>query len=182
MPSKFSKFLQRYRVFGGFLIAFAYLFFSRPTLNTLLPGLLIALVGLVIRAWACGHLRKSRELDTSGPYAITRNPLYLGTFLLAIGFGLASGSWWLFILVTVFIGSIYFPVMNVEAEELEKRLGEEYRDYAATVPLLLPWITSWKKSARRFDFSLYLKNGEHNAAIGMLIAAAILFYKVGLFG
>lgn len=181
MPSKFSKFLQRYRVFGGFLIAFAYLYFSRPTLNTLIPGILIAFAGLLLRAWACGHLRKSSELDISGPYAYTRNPLYVGTFMVALGFGLASGSWWLFIVVNAFIASIYFPVMNVEAEELEKRLGEEYRDYSTNVPLLIPRLTPWKKSARRFDFSLYLKNGEQSAAIGMLVAAAVLFFKVGLF-
>lgn len=182
MPSQISKFLQRYRVFGGFLIAFVYIYFSRPTPSTLLAGLPIALVGLLLRAWACGHLRKSSELDVSGPYAHTRNPLYLGTFLIALGFGAASGSWWLFILVGTFIASIYFPVMNVEAVVLEERLGEEYRAYAANVPLLVPRLTSWKKSDRRFDFSLYLKNGEQNAAIGMLVAAAILFYKAGLFG
>jgi protein-S-isoprenylcysteine O-methyltransferase Ste14 len=178
MPSNFVKFLQRIRVFSGFIIAVVFLVFSRPTPLTLGVGISIATVGVLIRAWACGHLRKSSELDVSGPYAHTRNPLYLGTFIIALGFGVASGSWWLFLLAAAYIGSIYFPVMNVEAEVLENRLGEEYKEYAANVPILFPRLTPWKNSDRRFDFQLYLKNGEYNAAIGLAAAAAILVAKM----
>jgi protein-S-isoprenylcysteine O-methyltransferase Ste14 len=181
MPSNFVKFLQRIRVFSGFIIAVVFLVFSRPTPLTLGVGIAIATVGVLIRAWACGHLRKSAELDVSGPYAHTRNPLYLGTFIIALGFGVASGSWWLFLLISAYIGSIYFPVMNVEADVLEQRLGGEYRDYAANVPLLVPRMTAWKKSDRRFDFRLYLKNGEYNAAIGLVAASAFLAVKSYLF-
>lgn len=177
MASNFSKFLQRIRVPSGFLVAVVYLVFSRPTPLTLSVGLAVAALGILLRAWACGHLRKSSELDVSGPYAYTRNPLYLGTFLIALGFGAASGSWWLFLIVAVYIGSIYFPVMNVEAIELEKRLGEEYREYAANVPILFPRLSPWKKSHRSFDFQLYLKNGEYNALVGLLVAAGILAIK-----
>lgn len=175
------KFLQRIRVPSGFVIAIIYLIFSRPTPSTLAIGLGIASIGVLFRAWACGHLRKTKELDVSGPYAYTRNPLYLGTFLIALGFGVASGSWWLFLIVAAYIGSIYFPVMNVEAKELEARLGGEYREYAENVPILFPRPTPWKKSDRRFDFQLYLKNGEYNAAIGLAAAAAILVVKTFLF-
>jgi len=181
MPSKFLSFLQRIRVFSGFIIAAVFLVFSRPTPLTLAVGISIAGVGVLIRAWACGHLRKSSELDVSGPYAHTRNPLYLGTFIIALGFGVASGAWWLFLLIAAYVGSIYFPVMNVEAVVLEQRLGEEYRDYAEKVPLLVPRLTPWKKTGRRFDFQLYLKNGEYNAAIGLVAASAILVLKSYLF-
>jgi steroid 5-alpha reductase family enzyme len=116
----------------------------------------------------------------SGPYAYTRNPLYFGTFFIALGFGVASGSWLLFLIVAAYIGSIYFPVMNVEAFELESRLGEEYREYAANVPILFPRLTQWKKSDRRFDFQLYLKNGEYNAAVGLAVAATFLAVKTFL--
>lgn len=181
MPSKFLQFLQRVRVFSGFVIAIVFLVFSRPTPATLGIGIAIAAVGVLIRAWACGHLRKSSELDISGPYAYTRNPLYLGTFIIALGFGVASGSWWLFLLVAAFVGSIYFPVLNVEASVLEQRLGDEYREYAENVPLLIPRLTPWKKSDRRFNFQLYLKNGEYNAAIGLVAASAFLAIKSYLF-
>jgi protein-S-isoprenylcysteine O-methyltransferase Ste14 len=181
MPSKFVKFLQRIRVFSGFIIAIVFLVFSRPTPVTLAAGVAIAAIGVLLRAWACGHLRKASELDVSGPYAHTRNPLYLGTFIIALGFGIAAGSWWLFLLISAYIGSIYFPVMNVEADVLEQRLGSEYRDYAANVPLLFPRITAWKKSDRCFDFQLYLKNGEYNAAIGLAAASIFLVLKSYLF-
>ena len=182
MSSKFVKFLQRKRVFSGFVIAIVFLVFSRPTPVTLAVGLSVALIGVLLRAWACGHLRKSSELDVSGPYAHTRNPLYLGTFIIALGFGVASGSWWLFLLIVAYIGSIYFPVMNVEAVVLEERLGGEYSEYAANVPLLFPRLTAWKKSDRPFDFQLYLKNGEYNAAIGFAVASIFLALKSYLFG
>lgn len=182
MSSKFVKFLQRIRVFSGFVIAIVFLVFSRPTPVTLAVGLSVALIGVLLRVWACGHLRKSSELDVSGPYAHTRNPLYLGTFIIALGFGVASGSWWLFLLIAAYIGSIYFPVMNVEAVVLEERLGGEYSEYAANVPLLFPRLTAWKKSDRPFDFQLYLKNGEYNAAIGFAVASIFLALKSYLFG
>ena len=181
MRSKFVKFLQRIRVFSGFIIAIVFLVFSRPTPLTLAIGIAVAAVGVLIRAWACGHLRKSSELDISGPYAYTRNPLYLGTFIIALGFGVASGSWWLFLLVAGYMGSIYYPVMNVEAAVLQQRLGSEYREYATNVPLLFPRLSPWKKSDRSFDFQLYLKNGEYNAAIGFLVASAFLALKSYLF-
>ena len=180
MSASFPKLLQRIRVPSGFVVAIIYFIFSRPTPPFLAAGLGIALIGVLIRAWASGHLRKSKELDVSGPYAFTRNPLYLGTFIIAIGFGVASGSWWLTLMTAVYIGGIYFPVMNVEAFELEGRLGEEYREYAANVPILIPRLTPWKKSDRRFDFQLYLKNGEYNASIGLGIAAVVLTVKAFL--
>ena len=182
MPSNFKKSLQRYRVFSGFVIAAVYVVFARPDAYTLAAGLPVAVLGLALRAWACGHLRKSAELDVSGPYAHTRNPLYLGTFLLTIGFGVASGVWWLFLLCFALVLSIYWPVMSVEAEVLEKRLGEEYAEYAHNVPLLVPRLSPWKKSDRGFDFRLYLKNGEHQAAIGIVVATLILVAKAVLLG
>lgn len=178
MTSKIVPFLQRYRVFSGFVVGLIYLVFSRPSPTTLIIGSSMAVVGLVLRAWACGHLRKAEALDTSGPYAYTRNPLYLGTFVIALAFGIASGSWWLFLLVAIYVGSIYFPVMNVEASVLRQRLGEEYEEYARNVPLLFPRLTPWKKSERHFDFQLYLKNGEYNAAIGFVIVVGILAAKI----
>lgn len=180
MASKFSKFLQRIRVPSGFIIAIIYLIVARPTPLTLAIGLCFASIGVLIRAWASGHLRKTKDLDISGPYAYTRNPLYLGTFVIALGFGIASGSWWLALIGAIYIGSIYLPVINVEAFELEGRLGEEYREYTANVPILIPRLTPWKKSERRFDFQLYLKNGEYNAAIGLVAVAAFLSVKIFL--
>jgi protein-S-isoprenylcysteine O-methyltransferase Ste14 len=181
MASKGLKFIQRFRVFAGFIFSIVFLVFAHPTWTTLTIGVAIALIGLGLRAWACGHIRKVRELDTSGPYSYTRNPLYLGTSIIALGFGVASGVWWLAVIAFVFYVSIYFPVMNVEAEELEALLGEEYREYAAAVPLFFPRLTPWKKTERRFDFQLYLKHREYNAALGTLFVTAVLVAKILIF-
>ena len=172
-----SKTLQRIRVTAGYVFTIVFLIFCRPTASLLIAGLAIAIVGLFIRAWACGHLRKGRDLDVSGPYGYTRNPLYLGSFLITVGFGVASGVWWLAFIAIVFFASIYWPVINVETSELAEVIGEDYRDYAANVPVFLPRVSRWRKSARHFDFQLYLKNGEYNAALGVLAAAVVLAIK-----
>src|SRR5436853_7760781 len=107
MAIKFVKLLQRVRVFAGYVFTVLFVIFCRPTGQLLMIGSGIAVVGLGLRAWACGHLRKKAELDTSGPYSYTRNPLYLGSFLITIGFAIASGVWWLALLSVIFFLSIY---------------------------------------------------------------------------
>jgi protein-S-isoprenylcysteine O-methyltransferase Ste14 len=184
MPRDIRKTLQRVRVTCGYIFAIVFLAFCRPTARSIVIGVSIAVVGLLLRAWACGHLRKGKELDISGPYAYTRNPLYLGSFLITIGFGAASNVWWLAAAAVVFFLSIYLPVINVETSELESVMGDDYREYAAGVPRFLPRLTPWRKEARGFDFQLYLKNGEYMAAIGVVAAAlaliAIAYYQGSL--
>lgn len=169
--------LQRLRVPLGFLFAIIFLVFAEPTLLTITIGSGVALVGLAIRAWASGHIRKARVLAITGPYAYTRNPLYFGTFFLGLGFTVAAGVWWLAILfATLFIG-IYLPVMRVEAEDIRRIFGEDYDEYARNVPVFLPRFTQWKKSDEKFDFGLYLQYREYRAAIGTLIAIGVLAAK-----
>ena len=172
-----GKTFQKIRVTAGYVFTVVFLIFCRPTANLLVAGLSVGLAGLLLRAWACGHLRKVPELDVSGPYGYTRNPLYLGSLLITIGFGVASGVWWLALIAVIFFASIYWPVISVETVELEKVIGDDYREYAANVPVFIPRLTRWKKSARRFDFQLYLKNREYNAALGVLAAAIFLVIK-----
>jgi protein-S-isoprenylcysteine O-methyltransferase Ste14 len=174
MPKDYRKLLQRIRVACGYIFAIIFLAFCQPTTRSIIVGLVIAAAGLLIRAWACGHLRKGKELDTSGPYAFTRNPLYLGSLLITLGFGVASNVWWLAGIAIIFFLSIYLPVINVETSELESVMGEPYREYARHVPRFIPRLWPWKNSGRRFDFQLYLKNGEYMAALGVSTAAAAL--------
>ena len=172
-----KKLLQKFRVPLGFLFAAIFLIFARPTLPTLLVGGAIALVGLLIRAWSAGHIRKNRELAISGPYAYTRNPLYFGTLILGIGFSIAAGVWWLALLfVALFLG-IYLPVMRVEAEELTQIFGDDYKEYARRVPLLFPSLRARFDSDINFDRTLYLRYREYRAALGFLGAMAILAAK-----
>lgn len=177
MATQFELFLQRYRVFSGFLIAAIYVIFARPSLLAMRVGFSVAAIGLAIRFWAAGHIRKGSELDTAGPYSHTRNPLYFGSFLLAVGFGIASGVWWLAAVCILFFISIYFPVIRVESQELADVFGTQYEEYRKQVPIFFPRFTAFRKSARKFDFGLYLKNGEYNAILGAAVVSAFLLAR-----
>lgn len=166
------------RVPLGFLFAAVFLVFARPQPVTLAIGGAVAVVGILIRAWASGHIRKNQNLAVSGPYAYTRNPLYLGSFILGLGFVAASGVWWLgVIFIGLFLG-IYLPVMRVEAQDLVGLFGEDYAEYARRVPLFFPRITGAKASDARFDVSLYMRYREYRAALGLVFALSILALKM----
>src|SRR4029077_5953129 len=132
--------IQRWRVPLGFLCAAIFILFARPRPLTLLIGAGISLVGLAIRAWASGHIRKNAALATSGPYAYTRNPLYLGSFLLGLGFTIGSGRWPLALLFGALFLGIYLPVMRVESLTLAEVFPDSYQRYAREVPLFFPQL------------------------------------------
>lgn len=168
------------RVPLGFLFAAVFLLLAQPSAISMAIGGAIALVGLSIRGWAAGHIRKNVALAVSGPYAYTRNPLYLGSFLLGLGFTIASGVWWLGAIFAVLYLSIYFPVMRREAEDLTGFFGDAYREYARRVPLFFPGFNGFRaenSAENRFDFDLYLKYREYRAALGLALAWALLAAK-----
>jgi protein-S-isoprenylcysteine O-methyltransferase Ste14 len=171
--------IQRWRVPLGFLCAALFLFFARPRPSTLLAGAVVSVVGLLLRAWAAGHIRKNDALAVSGPYAYTRNPLYLGSFLLGLGFTIGAGQWVLGLLFALLFLGIYLPVMRVESGTLEQLFGDDFQRYARAVPLFLPRVTPYRSSEVKigFDRSLYLRYREYRAALGLLIAWALLVFK-----
>ena len=175
--------LQRWRVPLGFLCAILFMVFAQPRPTTLAVGAIVSILGLGVRAWASGHIRKNSALATSGPYAFTRNPLYLGSFLLGVGFTIASGFWPLGILFALLFLGIYFPVMRVESATLAELFGKEFEDYARQVPLFFPCITPYRSggAANRFDSSLYMRYREYRAALGLAIAWALLAFKAYYF-
>jgi protein-S-isoprenylcysteine O-methyltransferase Ste14 len=176
--------IQRWRVPLGFVCAGVFLFFARPTPKALLIGAAVSLLGLALRAWAAGHIRKNAELATSGPYAFTRNPLYLGSFLLGLGFTIASGQLLLGLLFAGLFLGIYLPVMRVEASTMAQLFGSRYETYKQSVPLFFPRITPFRESesARtRFDGTLYLRYREYRAALGLVVAWGLLLIKTFYF-
>jgi protein-S-isoprenylcysteine O-methyltransferase Ste14 len=126
---------RKVRLRIGFLFAIAYLAFARPTPGSLLLGLPVAFVGLLIRAWAAGHIVKDEKLTTTGPYAHTRNPLYFGSFMIAAGFALAA-HWSLLLVVIALFAFIYSPTIEQERAEIRRRFPEAYPHYEANVPRL----------------------------------------------
>ncbi len=170
--------MQRRRVPLGFLAAAAFIFFAAPVWWSLLWGGLIAITGLLVRAWAAGHIRKNQTLAVSGPYAHTRNPLYFGSFLLGVGFTVAAANVWLVLIFAALFLGIYLPVMRTEAVDVRGLFPADYKVYAANVPLFVPRLSAWRQAAKnKFDFALYLKYREYRAALGLVAAWFLLLLK-----
>jgi protein-S-isoprenylcysteine O-methyltransferase Ste14 len=168
--SNWSAIARRIRVPLGFVFAILYFWLAKPTLQSILIGAALVIPGVVIRALASGQLRKNEELATGGLYAYTRNPLYLGSLILSIGFALASRSWWIVGGIVVLFFAIYLPVIRGEEMFLQEHFPQ-FQDYARQVPRLFPRLTSSSKNSGAFSWDLYWKHREYNAALG---AAAML--------
>ena len=174
--------MQRWRVPLGFACAALFFLLARPTPLTLVIGVIVALPGLALRGWASGHLRKNESLAIGGPYAYTRNPLYLGSFLIGLGFTIAAGRWLLVIVFAAMLLGIYLPVMRVESQALAELFGERYQRYAGQVPSFLPRLSPYREDrATSFDSSLYLRYREYRATLGTIAAWALLTLKWVLF-
>jgi protein-S-isoprenylcysteine O-methyltransferase Ste14 len=165
----------RWRAPLGYPTAALCLWLARPTFFSTLIGSALAVLGLLIRAAAAGHLRKREALAHTGPYARTRNPLYLGSALIAAGFVLASRSWVVAALLAFYFTVFYIQVMRREESELRQQYGQAFDDYAASVPLFWPRLrVKAFPSPMRFSFAQYLRNREYHAAIGAALMIAAL--------
>ncbi|MGD0909838.1 MAG: isoprenylcysteine carboxylmethyltransferase family protein [Candidatus Acidiferrales bacterium] len=141
----------------------------------LICGVGIALVGLLLRGYAAGYLRKHQQLATSGPYAFTRNPLYLGSLLFAVGFSVASHSWISAGLLAAYLGAFYPMVIRREQAELESLYGTAFLEYASRVPAVWPRLSPATLGNEHFSWDLYRQNREYEAAIGLVVAMTILW-------
>ena len=172
-----GSFFVRWRVRLGYPLAMAIVYFSRPTLRSILSGTLVGVCGLCLRAYAAGYLHKKEVLTVTGPYAYTRNPLYLGSAILALGAGIATRSWISAPVLIAYFAVFYSAVMLREAKELRLRHGASFEEYARVVPLFIPRLTAAKlpgDSAGAFSFTQYKKNHEWQAAVGFLLLILIL--------
>lgn len=175
---------MRWRVRMGYPVAVVYLVLANPKPRWILIGAAVAAIGLLIRGASSGHLRKDRELATSGPYAYTRNPLYLGSAFLAAGFAIAGGSWWAGLLVVAYFGIFYYAVMRNEEQDLHRRFGAAFDAYAARVSLFFPWFTrgdatsSGGEGAQQFSWAQYRRNREYKALIGTIAGLGVLFLRM----
>jgi len=170
--------IQKARVPLGFLFAIVFFLICRPDWFYLTLGFPLVILGLWMRIWAAGHIRKSREITQSGPYRFTRNPLYLGSFLLGLGFTLQSGLLFLPLIFVVLFFAIYYPVMRQEEWELQKVFKNEYTLYRERVALFLPLPNKCPASGIKFSISLAWKNQEYNSIIGAVAAECILILKL----
>ena len=177
-PKPYADLVARLRVFCGFIMVAAFAWFSHPDARSLAWGLPVSALGLALRAWATGHVAKNLRLAQSGPYAYVRNPLYLGTLIVAAGFAVASRQWGLGVLFAAVFVLIYLPAIELEEQHLRK-LFPEFAAYAERVPALWPTLKPLG-SPEHFRWSLYFRNREYQAFIGFLLGAAYLIVRAVL--
>jgi protein-S-isoprenylcysteine O-methyltransferase Ste14 len=178
MDDRYKTWAARWRVPLGFVAGIVYLVLSRPAWACLIDGEVIALGGLVLRGLAAGHLEKNVRLATSGPYALCRNPLYLGSFLLAVGFAVAGCNLPLGIALVAGFALVYVPVMRREETFLRQKFGNEFESYAARTPLFVPRISGRRAGGFKFSWEVYRKNHEYEAALGLGFVSLLLILKI----
>jgi protein-S-isoprenylcysteine O-methyltransferase Ste14 len=185
--------LTRWRVTAGYPLAVVCLALADPAPAWIAAGAAVGAVGLAIRAAAAGHLRKYERLATTGLYARTRNPLYLGSFFLAAGAAVAARSWWVAALVVGYLAAFYPAVMRREEDDLRARYGATFDAYARRVPRLFPRL--WPRRAAQtasdaaagangegsgFSWAQWRRNREYRAVIGFALTLAALALRMWL--
>jgi protein-S-isoprenylcysteine O-methyltransferase Ste14 len=170
-------FFSRWRVRIGYFLAVVVLFLARPTPRAILLGAAVGAIGLAVRAHAAGYLHKQEVLTTTGPYAYTRNPLYLGSSILAAGAAVAMRSWLAAALILVYFAVVYTLVMRREETELRGKHGAALDAYAAAVPLFFPRLTPRSLPggvSGAFSWLQYKRNHEYEAPVGFLLFLILL--------
>jgi len=172
--TRWSLVARRIRVPMGFLFAAFYLWRARPSAVSLAWSLLLVVPGLLLRAYASGYVKKNAELAVTGPYAYTRNPLYLGSIVMAFGFAAASRSVSITIALALLFVLIYAPTIYSEEQYLRSAFPE-FASYAKQVPRLLPRFTpAPMEGSGSFSSALYRKHHEYNSILGACAVYAVL--------
>lgn len=173
---KINEFLSQYRTRLGFAFALLFILMAKPAVLWMVVGIPIVIIGLLIRLWASGYIRKNKALSTEGPYSYTRNPLYLGSFFAGLGVSIMGSC---VLLIVFFLLAFYFVYSSVIKDE-EKRLvelfGGSFLDYKSKVPCFFPLIKPVRIS-KDFDIRLVVKHEEYNAWLGFIAITAILYLK-----
>ncbi len=170
---------SRARVPVGWAVGGLVLYLAAPTLRSLLFGVPLVVLGEGLRVWASGHIDKTRSLATGGPYAHTRNPLYLGSVIMAVGLAIASASLWVGLLAVVYLAAFYPHVIQEEAAFLRQKFPEQYAAWESAVPLFRPRVLPGGPRSSRFSWSLVKQNREWRTAAALPVVMG-LFYLRGL--
>jgi protein-S-isoprenylcysteine O-methyltransferase Ste14 len=157
--------IARLRVPLGFVSGIVVLWLAHPTARTLTVGAIVAAVGEALRVWAAGHLEKGREVTASGPYALTRHPLYVGSIVIGIGLAIACARVGVATLIVAYLAITLTAAIRTEEAHLTAKFGGAYPDYRAG---------RRADESRRFSLARAMRNREYRSMVGLLIAIAAL--------
>jgi protein-S-isoprenylcysteine O-methyltransferase Ste14 len=164
-----TRLLARWRVFLGFVFAAIVMWLATPTMRSWLLGGAIVIAGESIRVWAAGHLEKSKEVTSSGPYRYTRHPLYLGSSLIGIGIAVVANSLIVAVIVIAYLSLTLTAAMRSEEAHLREKFGDAYDAYAQKRAPGIERSFSWQRA---------IYNREHHTIAGILIGLAALAFKL----
>jgi len=166
--------VARARVPAGGLVAIAVILFAHPTRLSVLSGIAVTLAGEAVRIWASGYIRKNTRLAMDGPYAHTRNPLYLGNLLIGLGVVIAAGNAWMAAVFALYYALCYGATIRCESEVLARLFGDEFERYRAEVPAFFPRLWATRGGGDRFDRRLIWRNREYRAIAAVVIVYCLL--------
>jgi protein-S-isoprenylcysteine O-methyltransferase Ste14 len=172
----YSEWIRRHRRNVGIPVVIAVLLLARYEPGFLGISIALVVIGEAIRVWASGHLRKEQVMTTGGPYRSIRNPLYLGSFMIALGFCLVANSFWVWLLVILYFVLCYLPVIRHEEFLLRTKFPAEYPPYAAAVPAFYPTPKLFGSSSTQFSWEQVLRNKEYNALLGIIAGYIYLVF------
>jgi protein-S-isoprenylcysteine O-methyltransferase Ste14 len=170
----YSQWMRRYRRLVGIPFLIAALLLAHFQLRFLYPALALIFFGELLRIWASGHLKKEEILTTGGPYRFIRNPLYVGSLLIGLGFFLISDSYWVLLLIAFYFLISYVPVIRYEEEILKGKFPSEFPEYSQNIPAFFPALHPWKHPSTQFNWQQVWKNKEYNAIIGIVVVITLL--------
>ena len=168
---------SKYRTGLSAMGAVAFLVYATPSPVSLKWGMIIILLGEVLRVWASGHIVKNDGITREGPYSLSRNPLYVGNFIIGTGFVVAAGNSWIVPFFLVFFVVLYSFTISYEEQFLQMMFPGEWESYRKSVPrffspgILLDYVPG------EFSWELVVKHREVRNLPALLIAAIILWLK-----
>jgi len=172
---RINQLIGHYRTFISLLLALVILALAKPTLSSIAWGLPFVIIGELIRTWSAGSINKEYEkLTTWGPYSYTRNPLYIGNFLLGLGFVFMGNQWVTILIFFIVFFLIYRATILDEEKTLIKVFGATFTEYKREVPRFFPRFSPYRKGEQNFDWKRVVKHREYNAWMGIL-AVLVLF-------
>ena len=156
-----------------------YLFlYAKPGPLWFIFGAVITIIGEWLRLWAAGHLRKNKQLTTTGPYSYVKNPLYIGTLLITVGYSSMAMNIWIMVAGFIWFFIYYAPYKKKqENEKLIGSFGAAWTEFDKAVPDYLPRLSPYPgRGTNRWSWEVVKENSEHETAAAVFVGFAVMLY------